>query len=188
MEINKGSIDKNDWDDLLLLIRMQQCTPFIGAGACYPYLPMGAELAHDWSNRYNYPLTRDFNDLAKVAQFMAIDRFPMFPKHILAQDFGKKQSPDFSAKDEPHGILADLNLPLYVTTNYDNFMVDALKTRHRNPKQELCRWSNEVDQILKLKQITPIINPGYVTFCGTSLSLSLAWTVTNSGINSYDRK
>ncbi len=161
MLVDKGFIEQKDWDDLLMFIRMQKCTPFIGAGACYPHLPMGAELAYDWANRYNYPLIKDSKDLAKVSQFMAIDRFPMFPKHILSQDFRTKSSPDFSRKDEPHGILADLNLPIYITTNYDNFMIEALKTRHKDPKRELCRWSNEVDQILKLKLITPILMPGY---------------------------
>jgi len=161
MLVDKGSIEQKDWEDLLMLIRMQKCTPFIGAGACYPHLPMGSELAHDWSNRYNYPLIKDSNDLAKVSQFMAIDRFPMFPKHILSQDFKTKSSPDFSRKDEPHGILADLNLPIYITTNYDNFMIKALKTRHKDPKRELCRWSNEVDQILKLKLISSILKQGY---------------------------
>jgi SIR2-like protein len=161
MQIDKGSIEQKDWDDLLMLIKMQKCTPFVGSGASYPNLPMGKEVAHEWSSRYNYPLIKDSNDLAKVSQFMAIDRFPMFPKHILSQDFKTKSSPDFSRKDDPHGILADLNLPIYITTNYDNFMLEALKTRHKSPKRELCRWSSELEQILNFKSISPILKAGY---------------------------
>jgi hypothetical protein len=162
MPIDQGSIEEKDWDDLLMLVRMEKCTPFIGAGASFPYLPLGAELAYDWSDKYNYPLRRDSNDLAKVAQFMAIDRYPMFPKHIIAQEFKNKDQPDFSGEEDPHGILADLNLPIYITTNYDRFMFDALKTRQKFPDRELCRSSNEVDQMLRLKQVKPILGPEYV--------------------------
>jgi hypothetical protein len=158
MSIDQGSMREEDWDDLLMLIRMGRCTPFIGAGASYPYLPLGGKLAYDWSDKYHYPL-KDSNDLAKVAQFMAIDRYPMFPKHVMAQEFQNKDQPNFSREDDPHGILADLNLPIYITTNYDNFMFDALKSRQKDPERELCRWSNELDQILKLKQIQPILSP-----------------------------
>ena len=36
------------------------------------------------------------------------------------------KSPDFRAPSEPHAVLADLPLPIYMTTNYDDFMVKAL--------------------------------------------------------------
>ena len=70
---------------------------------------------------------------------MAIDRYAMFPKEILIQEFEKLDPPDFSKEDNPHGILADLDLPIYITTNYDNFMFNALKARNiqKNPKRTL---------------------------------------------------
>lgn len=158
MTIDHASIEEKDWEDLLMLIRMQKCTPFIGSGASFPYLPLAADLANDWSIKYKYPLVNDTKDLAKVAQFMAIDRYPMFPKHIIAEDFRNKDQPNFLDKDNPYGILADLNLPIYITTNYDNFMFDALKSREKDPRREVCRWSNEIDQMLKLKQINPVLS------------------------------
>ena len=139
MSVDEGELEKKDWDDLLWFIKKGRCTPFIGAGACYPYLPLGGALAYDWSNRYEYPLN-DSNDLPKVAQFMAIDHFDLFPKHVIAEEFQNKAQPDFFKLDEPHGVLADLNLPIYITTNYDNFMFSALKSRKKNPERELCRW------------------------------------------------
>jgi hypothetical protein len=81
---------------------------------------------------------------------MAIDNYEMFPKHCIADAFGKKNPPDFSKKEEPHGILADLNLPIYITTNYDSFMFDALKSRKKLPERDFCRW-NDIDKILKIK-------------------------------------
>ena len=38
-------------------------------------------------------------------------------------------------------MLAELPLPVYVTTDYDSNMMEALKTQPmREPKRELCRW------------------------------------------------
>ena len=34
-----------DWEELLYAIREQKCTPFIGAGACIPWIPPGSEIA-----------------------------------------------------------------------------------------------------------------------------------------------
>ena len=52
--------------------------------------------------------------------------------------------PDFSAPDEPHGALADLGLPVYITTNYDGLMTGALKDREKDPQRELCAWNKLV--------------------------------------------
>jgi len=50
-------------------------------------------------------------------------------------------SPDFSDKSEPHRVLAELPLPVYLTTNYDDFMTRALTRKNRDPKREICRWN-----------------------------------------------
>jgi hypothetical protein len=89
MSVDEGVFEKKDWDDLLWSIRSRNCTPFIGAGASYPYLPLGRELADTWASKYNYPL-KDSSELPKVAQFMAIDHFEMFPKYRIAEEFKAK--------------------------------------------------------------------------------------------------
>src|SRR6476620_2994003 len=163
MSVDDGVFGEKDWVNLLWYIKKGKCTPFIGAGACYPYLPLGSKLASDWAKEYSYPL-KDVTDLPKVAQFMAIDNFDMFPKNQITEIFEeriKKNSPDYFKKDDPHGLLADLNLPLYITTNYDSFMFNALKSRRRDSKRELCRWSNDLEQMLKLKGIKPVLNSSY---------------------------
>lgn len=42
----------------------------------------------------------------------------------------------------PHSNLARLNLPVYITTNYDNFMEYAIRKRGKIPTSEFCRWNN----------------------------------------------
>lgn len=142
-----------DWDDLLDLIKRGKCTPFIGAGACAGVLPMGREIALKWATRHKYPLA-DSNELARVAQYLSIHKYEMYPKEHIS-DYLKVHSPDFSDLNEPHRVLADLNLPLYITTNYDDFMVQALQKRKVDPvmpDREFCRW-NETQDILQIKKV-----------------------------------
>jgi len=138
------TLEERDWDLLLRRTKAGKCTPFLGAGACCGALPLGSEIAQEWAQKHCYPL-KDSSDLVRVAQFLAVHYDPMFPKeHILDQLFENIEPPDFTEPDEPHGVLADLPLPIYMTTNYDDFMVRALKSRNKDPKRELCRWNRLV--------------------------------------------
>jgi hypothetical protein len=139
-----NTLEERDWRLLLRRIKAGKCTPFLGAGACLGALPLGGDIAQEWAQDHHYPL-EDCSDLARVAQFLAVQYDPMFPKEeILEQWFKKVAPPDFTEADEPHSVLADLPLPIYMTTNYDDFMVQALKKRNKDPKRELCCWNELV--------------------------------------------
>jgi hypothetical protein len=47
-------------------------------------------------------------------------------------------------EDEIHHVLAGLNVPLYVTTNADSFMVEALRYRCLVPRRIGPRWQPQV--------------------------------------------
>lgn len=130
---DKGTLNETEWQNLLELIKIQKCTPFIGAGACSGTLPLAKQIARRWASDRGYPLS-DAHDLARVAQFLAIDDYPMRPKFRIRdeiEEIERRAPPDFSKSDEPHAVLADLNLPMYITTNYDGFMVKALESRNK---------------------------------------------------------
>ena len=44
------------------------------------------------------------------------------------------------------GLLAELPLPIYMTTNYDDFMFRALLARKKNVQKELCRWNKSIQE------------------------------------------
>jgi len=136
-------LEERDWYLLLRRIKDGKCTPFLGAGVCSRVLPLGSEIARKWAQEYHYPL-KDTRDLARVAQFLAVNFDPMFPKEEILQLFENATPPDFAAPDEPHRVLADLPLPIYMTTNYDDFMVQALKSRNKDPVREVCRWNKYI--------------------------------------------
>lgn len=144
------------WEALLRRIDTGNCTPFLGAGVNAGILPTGGKIARKWAQDNDYPLD-DPADLARVAQFLAIDD-PMAPKDkILAElDGALKEWLDgadvkkfLTADDQPLGVLADLPIPVYLTTNYDDLMVRALRLRKHNnkkktPQRELCSWNRYI--------------------------------------------
>ena len=67
--------------------------------------------------------------------------------NLLLERISAVEPPDFEASDSVHGLLADLPLPVYVTTAYDNYLVQALKTKNRDPRQELCRWNRFIPEV-----------------------------------------
>src|SRR3712207_1607392 len=119
------SLKSLQWTKLLDSINQNKCTPFIGAGASAQWLPLAREIACKWAEEYGYPLD-DLYDLTKVAQFLAIkNEDELFPKDTLSSELGKIKPPNFSLEENrntPYAVLADLNLPLYITTNYDYSM------------------------------------------------------------------
>lgn len=46
--------------------------------------------------------------------------------------------------NEPHRVLASLDLPLYLTTNCDSFMVEALAAQGKQPRRAFCHWHEGV--------------------------------------------
>jgi hypothetical protein len=137
-------LEEKDWKLLLRRIKDGKCTPFLGAGACCEKIPIGSQIANEWAKKYDYPM-EDSYDLIRVAQFVAVTEDAMTPKEEICKKINellKEVTPKyFEIPDELHGVLADLPLPVYITTNYDDLMVRALKSRGKTPNQEICRWN-----------------------------------------------
>lgn len=128
-----------DWERLLRRIKSGRCTPFLGAGVGVGALPLGAAIAREWAQRYDYPL-KDSDDLARVAQYVAVVEDPMWPKEEIRGFFEGKRTA-LAREDEPHRQLAELPLPIYLTTNYDDYMAQALREAGKEPEEEFCRWT-----------------------------------------------
>ncbi len=159
------------WSGLLRLIQEQRCTPIIGPRVHGRWLPQPAEIAQRWAADHDYPFA-DPTALARVAQYLATNQGEDFPRYeylaalqteLLARLPAELRParppetltalmqavgwPTFSAADpnEPHRVLASLGLPLYLTTNVDSFMVEALRAQGRQPVREYCRWHPDLD-------------------------------------------
>jgi hypothetical protein len=131
--------DERAWGQTVYFIGREECTPFIGDGAGADELPLAASLAAALASEYDFPF-EDHHNLAQVAQFAAVEDGSQFLKRRLADMFTNVKPPDFHAPDQPHALLADLRLPVYITTNYDDFMCQALVDRGREPLLAICPW------------------------------------------------
>src|SRR5260370_39876425 len=99
--VMKGSRRGSDWKLLLPRIKEGRCTPFLGAGASFPALPLGGGLAEQWSSEHSYPLA-DRTDLPRVAQYLAVTYDSMFPKERLPDAFKKSGRPGCSGLCDDH--------------------------------------------------------------------------------------
>jgi SIR2-like domain len=133
--------DDNAWNRTVYFIDKGTCTPFVGAGASADKLPLAGELAASIARDNNFPFDDD-RDLARVTQFAAIrgGSRQYVKQQVVDNMFASVQLPDFRAHDEPYAVLADLKLPIYITTNYDDFMYEALADRGRAPVRAICPW------------------------------------------------
>ena len=139
-------LDENAWETLLARLKSGKCTPFLGAGVNDKILPLGSEIAKTWADRFDYPL-ESTKDLSKVAQFLATKLGDQSrPKElILAYLDTRLNSLNFNDVDEPLNVLAKLELPIYLTTNYDDLLFQAIefhgRSTGRKPVFEICRWN-----------------------------------------------
>lgn len=140
------NLTEDDWALLIDKIQHQRCTPFLGAGASFPMLPLGAEISKKWAELFNYPFPTAEN-LAEVAQFVAVTMDPIYAKEQMVEIVNRASPPNFRELDEPHAVLADLKLPIYLTTNYDNYLSLALRDRCRDVKQGLCKWDDALQYV-----------------------------------------
>jgi len=151
-------LDEPDWELLLRRIKQGRCTPFLGAGAAYGVLPLGGDIAKQWADKYTYPM-EDRSNLIAVSQFLALKYDSVYPKELIVDMFEKFQEPDFNDPNEPHRVLANLDLPVYVTTNYDDFMVKALARHHREPNRVLCKWNRGLNDYPTIFEQNPVYVP-----------------------------
>jgi hypothetical protein len=136
---------EKDWDTLLTRIKAGKCTPFLGAAVNHGILPLGGEIARQWAASYDYPF-ESRSDLAKVAQFIAIRTDATRPKELILETLDRSQKPfNFNDEDEPLNVLARLPLPVYLTTNYDDLLEQAIdhhgNAQGRSAATEACKWN-----------------------------------------------
>ena len=161
------------WPVLVRYVEQGCCTPILGPGLIDFLLGSPREVAQRWADTYRFPMSpHDREDLPQVAQYLAVSqKEPEFPHTELAkyleQQMRERYRPQLpeALRDagadqlltevgrqrrerdeaEPHRILASLPLPIYITTNPDNLLGEALKAAGRDPQVELCHWKDAVD-------------------------------------------
>jgi SIR2-like domain len=148
-----------DWRRLIDQLQSGDCTPFLGAGACHGVLPSGTDLSRQWARDYDYPF-RDDGDLARVMQYAAISEGDdTYLKQKVCQQFEAASAPDFQDPAEPHALLAQFPVPVFLTTNYDDFLYRALREAGKNPSSATCSWWEGLEYDKEFFETGPGLKP-----------------------------
>jgi hypothetical protein len=153
--------DFERWKSLVSNIRNKRCTPILGSGLLESLVGSFREIARGWATTHGYPMAgSEREQLPLVAQYLVVnqgqttyarDEFRRALKAGALRNYGQ----DLTAAEraapvqdvisaagavrrklesaEPHKVLASLQLPVYLTTNPDNLLADALTEAKTNP-------------------------------------------------------
>lgn len=133
------------WRTLADRLHEQRCVPFLGAGVAAHLFPTGQCLAQSWIREFDLPLPWT-SPLQYVAQMVAVESDPMQPKEFLARQISQAPAYQPGATNDPYARIADLPVPIYITTNYDNYLQRALEAAGRKPVTVLCPWNYDLRQ------------------------------------------
>jgi hypothetical protein len=169
------------WDVLTTQINYQKMTPIIGPGVFQPLLGSMGDIAESWAQKFNYPLAAYERDsIAKVAQFLYGVKTKMVVFQNLQDSLRADIQQDFNdilpeqlrapnkakASDlisaiganrrannpgDAYRILAKLPVKVYITTNSNSLLTDALVEAGKTPKVMLCPWNKYTEK--KYKQV-----------------------------------
>jgi hypothetical protein len=174
-----GFTDKNaekvKWPALLQSMKRKKLTPILGPGLFEPLFGSLREIAQRWAETYHYPMApHERESLPQVAQFLAVNQAPIFPR-VELEEYLLKEIPNQHREElpaellqgspsldqlinavgasrrardplEPNKILAQLPIPIYFTTNLDNMLGGALVEAGKDPQILLCPWNEYGEQ------------------------------------------
>jgi hypothetical protein len=174
------------WPALVRNIRQGRCTPILGPGLTEHLVGSRQQIAHRWAETYQFPMaTHDQENLPQVAQYLAVNQDAMFLRDELQaylcremrERYGIGSADDacdaslndlvsmvgaqFRASDpaEPHRVLAQFPLPIYITANFGNVLAEALEEAGKEPKVELCRWNEYIEMVPSVYDEKPGYRP-----------------------------
>lgn len=170
-EWRMGLLDKV-WRNLLTSIWEKKCIPFVGSGIYTiqsedgkMLLPSSKTIVEKWKKEllileHRYPLEdlyelarvytlEDSYQLARLAQFLELESAgETNPKDMLSDMMKEIDLVDFNSQfknSSPYNILANLDLPIYITTNYDKFLeLTISKSSNKESRSGLCRWNDNL--------------------------------------------
>jgi hypothetical protein len=179
-----GRLEK--WPALLRNIQQGRCTPILGPGLTEYLVGSRHHIAQRWAERYQFPMAaNDRENLPQVAQYLAVNQDPMFLRdelqaHVCREirerflldleddqcatslnELVSKVGADVRASNpaEPHRVLAQFPLPIYITANFSNLLAESLAEVGREPKVELCQWNEYMEMLPSIYEDEPDYRP-----------------------------
>ncbi|GAA3797067.1 hypothetical protein GCM10022226_15570 [Sphaerisporangium flaviroseum] len=178
-------MDDADWRRLIHQLRQGDCTPMLGAGAVAGTVPTAGMIADVLAHRYGYPFTDTWN-LARVTEYASVISRDSIDVKEEFRALVSRDVPDFNDPNDVHGLLAEFPIPLFITTNYDNFMQDALLLRGKLPTSVIPPWYEEVPRRpTELERYSPSVEQPLVYHLHGSMSSPESLVLTESDYLEY---
>lgn len=173
---SKGDGPFQQWDALIMNMRSRRCTPILGSGLTERYFGSMRDIAHRWAEKHAFPMApHDQDELPRVAQYLMVHQRRNFLHTMLAQTlseelfrrFDQSLAPDDKGRpiqelvkqvgasarredpNEPHRILASFPCAIYITTNIDDMLADALIEAGKHPQVMLYPWNEKMKDLTR---------------------------------------
>ncbi|HLK65133.1 MAG TPA: CHAT domain-containing protein [Bryobacteraceae bacterium] len=199
---------------LLTGIRLGKCVPILGSGMTEHVFGSARRVARTFAEGNNFPLGPDQKDnLPTVTQYLATppgtpdlmkDGLWSHLSKALLDRHGARLDPALEGQPlscqvkaagamlrkldpaEPHTVLASQPFPLYLTTNFDTLLEDALAEQGKKPRIEYCRWNKLAED--PPRELLSEREPGYVPDARNPLVFHLFgyWEVDDSLVLTED--
>jgi hypothetical protein len=160
------------WASLIRNVRRGNCVAILGPELSERLLGSRREIARRWAEEHAVPLVlQDRDDLAQVAQYLAVVEGASFPANTLVDHIHNELRRRYANADprllrgdiskliesagarlrasdplDPHRILAGLPLKVYITASPGSMLTDALREAGRDPQLVVAPWHNRVEQ------------------------------------------
>jgi len=152
------------------------CVPILGPGLQEPFWGLPGDTARAWAKEGTFPLSAHLQeDLARVAQYLMVEeggdvygRLRKRWEAELRRRYGSVLPADSdrfekllsavgahrrNESSDPYRLLAELHCPLYLTTNPDDLLVEALRAQERVPEIRICPWNERIKEAHKLFRV-----------------------------------
>ena len=162
-----SSSETAPWSALVRQVQAGHCTPIVGPGPSGRLLGSRQDIARRWVERWQMPIAaHNLGDLAKVAQYLKVSTAPgMLVSELrtcLVNEFRERWqdvvSDDLLASGDldkmfevagawlrdqpgdPYSSLAELPVPVYITTGWSSLLEAALEAAGRRPTVRSFDW------------------------------------------------
>ena len=145
---NEARMRKENWQLLAERIKSGRCTPFLGPSLFPPCEFSRDQIAQRWADEFKFPFGLE-PTLHEIAQYLAVSKDRFAPHELITKQFENAKRPSFEDREDPYTFLANLSLPVYVTTYYDDFLEQELKTHQflkDSWRREYSRWNKHLQR------------------------------------------
>ena len=210
MTMLEMGLKRTAWRSLTKRVESARVTPIVSGHIFEKNLPGHPDLLREWAEEIEYPESAQLSitDLVRFCSLevggsmAAIEMFADFCRDYLAEIMGSSANKQAVVEENQTAedsvkLLAQMNVPVYITTSHNQLLEKALIKEGKTPESEACFWretaynddyANGEGRHLSLSDTMPdrrkmldIIEPALSLADMNALCFALNWDDENIG-------